>query len=219
MSDIVSVEVSWIRAQEAIVSALWIHFNATKDAAFSVVTTGGKKFSGADPQGDYVAGVPLPDLDVVYRQTSPNLQQIKTVGGVAAFVGPTGDEIPDGRDRYLGGAFSEVYDARLPFGATIIYSVAPASIADPVTGRELTMEEVMQCRGLMYLGALKRCIAERVAGTPAAKAIVPRDDLSIAGDIVVSPRIGASGEPDAVYTGTSVHSFEVLQRVGIPRSS
>lgn len=193
-------------ALEFVMRLLCERFNADMVDALDITPNGdGHPFTPG--------GLFMPPVARWYRQSAPTRQQLEAPPhNVTGFVGPVGaTSYPSAFKSEVG--WGAVADARLPFGATILFrQAAQADVSDSLqTGQLLTPEEIMISRALLYQGALKHTLTRWGCFDVSCRDVDPTEDIAIAGDI------GSQSQEDGT-TGRGVIyvEFDIYQQQGFP---
>jgi hypothetical protein len=160
--------------------------------------------------GDNVTsdGIYLPDIDEIYRQTSPDLQDAKDAGHVVAYVGRTGPSRL--AEEYNRATSSWVGEVRTPMGVMIIFSSAPQTApTDSITGQTYRTKEILEARAERYAGSLRHVISEYAHRSNAIYTTRFLDDFAGAGEVRIA-------EDQTRLLGRASYEFEVQHFQAFP---
>lgn len=191
-------------ATERLVEILRRKFNDELDSAF-----------GRDADNFTDDGIYLPDLDgdEIYRYPAPNRRDREDMAAkrqqtVAGFVGFVGDS--SSTDTYTASSQGRLVDVARPFGAALLFNHAPQKDASAAgQSRNLTPNELMYKRSVLYLGALEHTVAKYACRHDAVNDSSPRSDLPITGGIEID-------EGKLGLWGVVLYEFDVDQEVLFP---
>lgn len=147
----VAIHQGWELATNAVLEALFTHFDAELASLWSV---------GVDSKDGL--GLFLPGVEGDIRlEVSPEVRDLEKLRRPVLMCGPAGQLEPS--DNYFITGQAEAYTARLPFAAAVYFPHAPqGAVRDPVTNRKLTDREIMLRRALRYQGALAHTLHKHI---------------------------------------------------------